>query len=186
MTPIIVIAGGLLLLLVRRRRSALDRRRSLDEEHLDLLAVLVTGLEAGLHPMESLALVDPAGGRDRVAVRVSKMWNDGASVDDCLAAIAVHFDGADHAAPDRGSHLASVLGAHLADGQPLRSSIDELVRETDNAARRAAETRVRELPVRLAPPLVLCILPSFVLASVLPLAAVAGESLFGGRGAVAP
>lgn len=182
MIPTLVCIGALLALTGRRRRMVRRRERH-EEEYLDLLGALVAGLDAGLHPMDSISL--HARGRDstHVAVRTADAWlHRGRSIDECLKILAAHFDDATRTSGStgRGSHLAATLRAHLLDGQPIRASIDALLRDFDESNRRATETRVRELPIRLSPPLVLCILPSFMLACTLPLAAMARDSLIGG------
>lgn len=173
---------GVLFVLAARRRRAVRRRERLDDEYLDLLLVLVSGLESGLHPMDAIGIHARGRGQGHVAARVTEAWSRrGRSLEECLGILSAHFDGG-HEGPGfrgRGSHLAENLRAHLLDGQPLTASIDSMVRDVDDSVRRATEARTRELPVRLSPPLVLCILPSFMLACVLPLTAMTSVSLNG-------
>lgn len=177
-----LVCVGVLTALTGRRRRAVRRREQRDDEYLDLLGVLVAGLDAGVHPMDSISLC--ARGRDTsdVAARTADAWmRRGSSIDECLGILAAHFDDGTvtTGSSRRGSQLADALRSHLLDGQPLQASIDALTRDFDEWNRRTSEARVRELPIRLSPPLVLCILPSFMLACTLPLAAMARDSLVG-------
>ena len=88
---------------------------------------------------------------------------------------------------DRGERFADALGelqAHLgpiaqplvdslsaADryGLPLAPVLERLASEARQQRRRETDATARELPVRLAVPLVLCTLPSFVLLAIVPL-----------------
>lgn len=181
MIPTVICVAALLALTGRRRR-ALRLRDRRDEEYLDLLGVLVAGLDAGMHPMDAISMHSRGRGPGDVAARTADAWQRRArSVEECLGILAAHFDGdpMSLASARRGSHLASTLASHLIDGQPLEATIEEMIRDFRESTRRAAEARARELPVRLSPPLVLCILPSFMLACTLPLAAMARDSLAG-------
>ncbi|MDJ0770330.1 MAG: type II secretion system F family protein [Ilumatobacter sp.] len=53
-------------------------------------------------------------------------------------------------------------------GLPLEPVLDQLAAETRAHRRREAERHARTLPVRLAFPLVVCTLPSFVLLAIVP------------------
>ena len=55
------------------------------------------------------------------------------------------------------------------DGLPVLSTINRLSTETRIARRRVTDIRIRQLPTRLSVPLVLCVLPSFLLMSIAPL-----------------
>jgi Flp pilus assembly protein TadB len=54
-------------------------------------------------------------------------------------------------------------------GLPLAPVLERLAFDARQQRRREADTTARELPVRLAVPLVLCTLPSFVLLAIVPL-----------------
>ena len=62
-----------------------------------------------------------------------------------------------------------VLIAATRDGAPLAASLERAAGEARLARRRAAETRNRKLPVLMLLPLVLCVLPAFVLLTLVPL-----------------
>jgi Flp pilus assembly protein TadB len=53
-------------------------------------------------------------------------------------------------------------------GSPLAPVLDRMVDDIDSLRREIATKRNRTLPVRLAPPLVLCTLPSFALLAIVP------------------
>ena len=79
-----------------------------------------------------------------------------------------------------GLDLGDVIDVLLAaerDGGPLAPVLDQLAGEARAQRRREALTQARQLPVRLAAPLVLCTLPSFVLLAIVPLVAGALASL---------
>ena len=65
--------------------------------------------------------------------------------------------------------LVDSLSAADRYGLPLAPVLERLAVEARQQRRRDAEAAARELPVRLAMPLVLCTLPSFVLLAIIPL-----------------
>jgi Flp pilus assembly protein TadB len=65
--------------------------------------------------------------------------------------------------------VATLLVAHH-DGAPAGDSLDRILADLRHARRQRAAERVQRLPVLLLFPLVCCILPAFVLLTVLPLA----------------
>lgn len=75
------------------------------------------------------------------------------------------------------AQLADSLAAADRYGLPLAPVLDRLATEAHHRRRRRADALARQLPVRLATPLVVCILPSFVLLAVAPLLLAALSSL---------
>jgi hypothetical protein len=73
--------------------------------------------------------------------------------------------------------LADTLAAADRYGLPLAPVLERLAGEARLHRRRQAEALARQLPVRLAGPLVLCTLPAFVLLSIVPLLLAALSSL---------
>lgn len=65
--------------------------------------------------------------------------------------------------------LTRALIASEADGAPLAPSLEQVASETRLLRRRAGEEAARRLPVKLLFPLVACILPAFILLTVVPL-----------------
>jgi len=78
---------------------------------------------------------------------------------------------------DGGRDLADVLARAMDDGLPLTDVLATLLASARAARRRAAESRIRALPARLTLPVVACVLPSFVLLGVVPLAIALGPAL---------
>jgi hypothetical protein len=66
------------------------------------------------------------------------------------------------------------------DGLPVASVMQRLADEARDERRRSTEAAIRTLPVRLALPLVCCILPSFILLGVVPLAIDSLSTIAGG------
>lgn len=69
-----------------------------------------------------------------------------------------------------GASLAGVLREANRDGLPIVATVARLSADARTERRRTADTLIRQLPTKLSLPLVLCILPSFLLAAVVPLA----------------
>jgi tight adherence protein C len=65
--------------------------------------------------------------------------------------------------------VAALVAAH-ADGAPASDALERLASDLRHARRQRAAERVQRLPVELLFPLVCCVLPAFVLLSVLPVA----------------
>jgi len=104
-----------------------------------------------------------------------------------FAAVAARVDRGERFAdalaelPERLGVLATGLADTLASadryGLPLAPVLERLADEARRQRRRRNEVLARQLPVRLAAPLVLCTLPSFVLLAVIPLLLSALSSL---------
>ena len=62
----------------------------------------------------------------------------------------------------------TILSAHK-DGLPLVNTVHRLMSDAHDDMRTATETLIRQLPGRLSAPVVLCILPSFLIIAVVPL-----------------
>lgn len=78
---------------------------------------------------------------------------------------------------DQAAGLAHILVDHLRYGVPLEAGLERIAFELRLARRRLAEEEARRLPVRLLAPLLLCVLPAFVLLTVAPLLVAALRSL---------
>lgn len=68
-----------------------------------------------------------------------------------------------------GYRLAHTIQSAHKDGLPLMDTVHRLTSDTHNDMRSATETLIRQLPGRLTAPVVLCILPSFLIIAVVPL-----------------
>lgn len=154
-----------------------DRRRRADREAVaralpDVIDLLVAAVRAGFTPrlaFERLAPLLPPP----VAGAVDEVLG--------LTRLGVRFADALERLPARLGPacwpLVGTLGATERHGTPLGPALDALALEARHARRRAAEAAARRLPVRLAFPLVGCVLPAFVLLTIVPLAAATVRSL---------
>jgi len=71
--------------------------------------------------------------------------------------------------PITGKNLGHTIVEAERDGLPILDTVTRLATDHRNERRRQIDTRIRQLPTRLSIPLVLCVLPSFLLLSVAPL-----------------
>jgi Flp pilus assembly protein TadB len=138
----------------------------------DLIELMVLSISAGALPVvacrEIVDLLPPETrpALDAVLLRVDR----GERFADALAALV------EHAGPSAAA-LVDALAAADRYGLPLAPVLTRLADDARAARRRIADARARELPVRMAAPLVLCTLPSFVLLAVVPLLVSALSSL---------
>ena len=177
-----VVAGPLLaalLLTVLAVRRELRRRRHVTRQRArvvncfpDLVEMVALAVRAGCTPLHAFAtiedLVDPsvAGSVRAVGARVEA----GERFADSVAALPA-------ALGPVAQPLASMLALADRYGTPLVPALDRLADEARQQRRRNAEAAARQLPVRLAFPLVGCTLPSFVLLAIVPLLAGTFSSL---------
>jgi hypothetical protein len=70
-----------------------------------------------------------------------------------------------------GHELVAILIASERDGAPLARGLERAADAVRRAQRRDLERRARRLPVTLLVPLVCCVLPAFVVLTVVPLLA---------------
>ena len=71
--------------------------------------------------------------------------------------------------PQQGSVLVDVVLQADRDGLPTINTVNRLADDARNERRRNTDIRIRQLPTRLSIPLVLCILPSFLLLTIAPM-----------------
>ena len=76
-----------------------------------------------------------------------------------------------------GMGVANTLAAGERDGLPLAPMLERLAQEAHAERRRAAQVDASKIPVRLAFPLVFCVLPSFVALTIVPILVGAISSL---------
>ncbi len=157
---------------LERRRAVRLRERAARDAVPDVIDLFRFAAAAGLNVRLAVDAVvarlhgPPRDALDEVRRRVAL----GERLADTLA----------EALPDVGEAfrpLASVLVHADRDGVPLAASLDRLADDARLERRRAAEEDARRLPVRLLFPLVCCILPAFVLLTVVPLLAGSFRSL---------
>ncbi len=173
LSPSLAVAGAVLASLLSfvraraaHRRRAAGVRRALPE----CLEVLSLAVRAGLVPAEAL----------RVAATVSP-----APVDDILSgALDRLHRGAPWAevvtelgrvlGPDGRSLVLLLVGEG---GAPLADGLDRAAAELRDRRRREIQGRAQRLPVVVLAPLVTCILPAFVLVTIVPVVSTLGQDV---------
>lgn len=165
--PIIGVAAAGLLVTGRRwsaARRATRIARQVATDFPNALDLLVLTIRAGYLPAQAVIEIVPflpasiCGG----FAAVERALNDGARFADALRQLSIHLG--DIARP-----LVDSLSSTDRYGLPLAPVLERLSFEAHQQRRREADISARELPVRMAMPLVLCTLPSFVLVAIVPL-----------------
>jgi pilus assembly protein TadC len=146
-----------------RRHRWRGRRHHASTDLPDAVDLLIATVRAGELPRDALRIVaDAAAATVRPAFDAAVQQLDS----------GVRFADAVHQLDALGPHGVAIAGSLAAAenyGLPLEPVLAQLAAESRQARRRAVETRARELPTRMALPLVLCTLPSFVVLAVVPL-----------------
>jgi tight adherence protein C len=159
-----VAISGVLLRRWQAIRSA--RRRSSDTSaaYPDALDLLVLSIRAGYTPAQAVVVVIPfLPYRIQPAfAAVADEMNSARRFADALTQLSQHLG-------PIAQPLVDSLSAADRYGLPLAPVLERLSFEARQQRRRDADAAARELPVRLAMPLVLCTLPSFVLLAIVPL-----------------
>ena len=165
--PPLLLAGpiGLGAEAVRRERKATSiRQRALTDALPEMIDQLGLAVGAGLTLPVALASV--------------RRWQDGPIrelIDEALARLDAGASLVDslthlgHGLPDNARRPITVIIAATRDGAPLGQSLARAADEARQSRRREAEVRARRLPVLMLLPLVLCVLPAFVLLTLVPL-----------------
>ena len=161
------------LQLVRRERRRVAAVAAAFPDFVDLLVLTIT---SGCSPAQAivvLADVVPDAVRPAVA-QVAHGIDVGKRFADAIAGL--------QSDPPIGlgliaQPLADALALADRYGTPLAPVLDRLAEEARSQRRRNAEAAARQLPIRLAFPLVGCTLPSFVLLTIVPLMAGTFSSL---------
>jgi Flp pilus assembly protein TadB len=160
---------------IRRQRSAAVAVTTAYPELLDLL-VLTIG--AGCSPRQAFAVLEevvPVPLRPGVRV-VAQATAAGERFADSITRLR---DPPPAGLGQIAQPLADALALADRHGTPLPPILDRLATEAREHRRRQAEIAARQLPIRLAFPLVGCTLPSFVLLTIVPLMAGTFSSLHG-------
>ena len=108
------------------------------------------------HACERWRTVSPTG--NAVAVLISA----GAPLEEALLPLAT-------ADPISGKNLGHTIVEAERDGLPIFDTVMRLATDHRTQRLRQIDTRIQQLPTHLTIPLVLCVLPSFLLLSVAPL-----------------
>jgi len=165
-------AGWRLPGFTQARRAALTRERMIPEV-AGLLDLVTVGLSAGLTPRLAIDRAidhvrDPLAGSLRRARREVEL---GATWSTMLDDLGSRFGLRDL------RRLASTLERSGRLGSPAIEPIRALARDARAEREAAVEARARRAPVTMLFPLVLCILPAFVLAAVVPAMLVATRGI---------
>ena len=130
-------------------------------EFVDLFVVL---LKSGRTSHQALDCIARWGSDDvqRTAVRILDRCAMGERLADAVGELLVVFG-----APAVG--IANTLSTAERDGLPVAAVLDRLVSEAHTERRRQAQVDAAKLPIKLAFPLVACVLPSFVALTVVPI-----------------
>lgn len=152
----------------RRRQALIDRALP------EAMELLVLSVRAGLTPFQAvgdLATFDEPAVGDAFA-EVVRRTQRGQPFADALTALPDQLG-------TRAGGLADVIATSDRHGLPIGPVLDQLAAEIRSSRRRLDQADARKLPVRLAFPLVVCTLPSFVLLAIAP-AVIAALSSLGG------
>jgi len=120
---------------------------------------LCVSLRTGLsmtHACERWRTVSPTGNS------IADLIRAGAPLEEALLPLATSY-------PITGMNLGHTIVEAERDGLPILDTVMRLATDNRIERRRQIDTRIRQLPTRLSIPLVLCVLPSFLLLSVAPL-----------------
>ena len=143
----------------RRRRDLAAANAALP----DTIELVIIGVRGGLSPtaaIESAGALAPPILRPALA-EVAHRLHRGQRLADALQALPELIG--PHAAA-----FADSLAATDRYGLPLEPVLDRLAADVRTDRRQLAEQQARTLPVKLAFPLVVCTLPSFVLLAIVP------------------
>lgn len=174
--PVMAVALAAVVLSVlvaaRRRQAPRRRQRAIDESlglTVDLVAVV---LGAGGTVRRAIAIVARGG---PPAVRpifadVVHRSRQGHRLADALTEASTELG------PEFHPLVGALLNAEL-DGAPAGALLSRLTEDLEQRDRWRADAAAGRLPVRLLPPLVLCLLPAVVVGAVVPLAVVAIRDL---------
>jgi tight adherence protein C len=147
----------------RIRRLKRDARR-VGLDFPDALDLLVVCIRAGFLPAQAIGEITPhlpQSLRPSFAA-VNESMEAGTRFADALSHLTATFG-------PIAQPLVDSLAAADRYGLPLAPVLERLSFEARQQRRRDSDASARELPVRLAMPLVLCTLPSFVLLAIVPL-----------------
>ena len=148
----------------QRRVSAGARRRQVQHTWPDAVELLLLTINAGLLPRQALAAVAPhvADPIAEAMRAVERRCVQGERFADALGELSTQVGAMAHP-------LVDGLAAADRYGMPLAPVLAQLADDARQRRRRSAEAAARQLPVRLAFPMVLCTLPAFVLLAIAPM-----------------
>jgi tight adherence protein B len=136
-------------------RAVRDQPDDIGQLTEHLCVSLRTGLSMTL-ACERWRTISPTGHSVAALIRT------GAPLEEALLPLAV-------AHPITGRNLGHTIVEAERDGLPILDTVMRLATDHRSERRRHIDTRIRQLPTRLSIPLVLCVLPSFLLLTVAPI-----------------
>lgn len=145
-------------------RSRARARRRCATDFPDALDLMVLSIRAGYLPAQAIVEIEPflaSSLRPAFAV-VGDAMRSGSRFAEALGELRTRIG-------PIAQPLVDSLSAADRYGLPLAPVLERLSFEARQQRRRDTDAAARELPVRLAMPLVLCTLPSFVLLAIVPL-----------------
>ena len=148
----------------RRWSSARSAREELVAELPWLAGLVRLGVGAGLPVGRALheAVSRTSGPASEALADALARTRRGASLADAI-------EGLRPVLGDEGRPLVAALVASVRHGAPVGPALEAAAVDLRTRARRRAEVRARKVPIRMLFPLVTCILPAFILLSVVPM-----------------
>ena len=148
----------------RRWSSARSAREELVAELPWLAGLVRLGVGAGLPVGQALheAASRTSGPASEALADALARTRRGASLADAI-------EGLRPVLGEEGRPLVAALVASVRHGAPVGPALEAAAVDLRTRARRRAEIRARKVPVRMLFPLVTCILPAFILLSVVPM-----------------
>lgn len=143
-----------------RSRETDEIRRGIPE----VVGLLGVAASAGLNPHRSIQVVSELvdGPIAPLMARAGTLARAGYTAAESLTSIA------EASGLDEFRSMARAFGASERQGAPLAPALRRLGRDLAEQRRRRAEAAARKAPVRVLFPLVVCVLPAFVLLAVIP------------------
>lgn len=130
-------------------------------EFVDLLVVLLKSGRTTHQAIDCVRRWGPDATRT-VAGRIIRRCEEGERLSDAIGELVVVFGAS-------AVGVANTLATAERDGLPIAPVLDRLVGEAHAERRRQAQVDAAKLPIKLAFPLVVCILPSFVALTIVPI-----------------
>lgn len=154
----------LVRLITNARLPVLRRRNDSSTSLVEFVDLLVVLLKSGRTTHQSLECIARWGDVDvrRAAERILDRCRQGERLADATGELIDVFGSA-------AVGIANTLAAAERDGLPIAPVLDRLVGEAHAERRRQAQVDAAKLPIKLAFPLVTCVLPSFVALTVVPI-----------------
>jgi tight adherence protein C len=143
-------------------RRAVERRGPIDGWP-EVIELVILAIRAGASPSAAIAVVGAAADGEiaDAFADVTHRMHRGMRLGDAIAALPERLG-------PQAAELADTIATADRYGLALEPILDRLSSDARSERRRRAEVEARSLPVRLAFPLVVCTLPSFVLLAIVP------------------